>query len=162
MNVNLGSMLDSAERCLTAQLFCKKKVKVSERTKSCKGGRSVSKASGDNQLSWLNVTAIAVFFAIFSTLSTCFAQAQTLHQTKVISGTLRDTRPCFFFTLQGINQADPIVSGSPVFALDRNDSFSTDHFAILLTSLANKSEISVQTSGKAVCGHATVLSVSTP
>ena len=36
-----------------------------------------------------------------------------------VQATLPDTH-CFYFTLAGVSQADPVVSGSPWFAISRN------------------------------------------
>lgn len=72
-----------------------------------------------------------------------------------------DTRPCAFFTLSGVSQADPAAPGG-WFGLPKAHSQYKETFALLLSAkLAGKTVYVVTAGGiSSSCGVAEVLSVS--
>jgi hypothetical protein len=75
-----------------------------------------------------------------------------------LQSTLVDTN-CLYFTLSGVNQADPAVSGSPWFAISRSSVGAGDAYATLLAAKLSGSPLWIRTSGQMVCGYATAVYV---
>ena len=65
-------------------------------------------------------------------------------------------RPCAFFILQGVTQADPAVGTAPWFAIPMTHVGFHEQYALLLTATANNHPIAVTTSGQPACGFAGV------
>lgn len=68
-------------------------------------------------------------------------------------------RPCTIFRLEGVNEADPAVFGSPWFVVPRTHAAYTQLFAMLLTAKATNLPVTVHSSGTATAacdGLATV------
>lgn len=65
-------------------------------------------------------------------------------------------RPCMFFRLNGVTQADPAVSATEWFALPRDHLAYGELVAMLFTAKAARLPISVQTTGAVACGHMAV------
>ena len=64
---------------------------------------------------------------------------------------------CFYFTLSGVSEADPIKPGNAWFGVNRaTHPGSKDLFAMLLTAKLTATPISVLTSGTIECGYAGV------
>jgi len=71
-----------------------------------------------------------------------------------------DTRPCAFFTLDGVAEALPAVPGAPWFVLPKTHSQYKETFAVLLSAKLTGRQVYVITTGNVhPCGHAEVLSV---
>ncbi len=67
---------------------------------------------------------------------------------------------CFFFTLVGVTQPDP-VSPSPWIAIPRSQYGAKDAYAILLSAKLTGQQVRVTTNGAIACGgYATVSEVS--
>ena len=67
------------------------------------------------------------------------------------------TDQCYFFSLDGVAEADPVRSGSPWFAVDRNNHpGAKELYATLLTARLTGTPVTVLTTGSMVCGYATI------
>jgi hypothetical protein len=66
---------------------------------------------------------------------------------------------CFYFTLQGVGVADPVVPSSPWFAMDRQTEAGRDAYATLLAAKLSGAKLRITTSGSVVCGYAGVVYV---
>jgi hypothetical protein len=82
--------------------------------------------------------------------------------SKAITAYFLDTRPCTFFALSGVAQADPVLPGSPYFALAKTHPNYAELYATLLTAKASQHLVDVSTSGQLACGHADVSRVILP
>ena len=103
---------------------------------------------------------VVVAFAVTGLV--CASAAPAAVQTsKRVSAILMDARPCAFFLLDGVSQADPSVTG-PWFALPKsNPNFDQLH-AYILSARLTGSTITVNTDGTSSCGWATVTGISIP
>ncbi len=102
---------------------------------------------------------VLLIFA-FSAVSTA-ACAQGWFADKTIA-TLGggDSRPCVFFTLQGVTEAVAAVPGSPWFVLPKIHSQFKETFALLLSAKLTGKQVHIATTGVVhACGHAEVVSV---
>jgi hypothetical protein len=72
-----------------------------------------------------------------------------------LQATYQDTN-CFYFRLIGVAQADPVVPGSPWFAVPRSQTGAGDVYALLLGAKLSGAPVWIQTSGQMVCGYAAV------
>ena len=88
------------------------------------------------------------------------ASAETTHTAKRVEGILADSRPCIFFTLDGVTLADPVAPDSPYFALSKSHASYAELNALLLTAKATGRPVTIATNGSTVCGHAAVEFVS--
>jgi hypothetical protein len=94
---------------------------------------------------------VAVLFAAQSASAANFAN-------KAIIDLLMDvnSRPCLFFTLDGVTVADPVVPWNPWFAVPKSASNFAEINAMLLSAKLAGRPISVETDGTTSCGIATV------
>jgi hypothetical protein len=71
---------------------------------------------------------------------------------------------CFYFTLDGISNADPALgTGSPWFAMERDTAGRVrDAYAMLLTAKATGAAVRVRTTGGSICGYAQVQDIIMP
>jgi hypothetical protein len=86
--------------------------------------------------------------------------AATFHEGKQVNIVMSpDTRPCAFFSLQGVAVADPVVPSTPWFAIPKSDPGFAEKFAVLMSAKLAGKLVNVATDGTAspACGHATVL-----
>ena len=89
-------------------------------------------------------------------MSASSATAGTLHSNKIVNQVQIDGRPCLFFTLQGVAQADPVHPSAAHFAV------STDHpnyatmVSILLSAKMGRASVTVSTTGSLACSHPAV------
>jgi hypothetical protein len=92
----------------------------------------------------------------------CLAGAApaSTHSGKPVDEILIDSRPCVFFTLTGVGDADPEVVHSPYFALAKAHASYAELNALLLTARATGRPLTVITSGSLACGHASVALIS--
>lgn len=74
-------------------------------------------------------------------------QMQNTHQTT----------NCFYFTLVRVSQADPVVPGSPWFAMHRDTQGAGDTYAMLLAAKLSGSRIRITTTGALMCGYAGIV-----
>jgi hypothetical protein len=99
---------------------------------------------------------IAFLFSAISLLSWTTASAAAEHRNRYPTGIHMDnSRPCFFFYLDGVAQPDPAVSG-PAFAIPRTHPAFAELVAIVLTARAAGQKIGVFTTGTSACGLAAV------
>lgn len=72
-----------------------------------------------------------------------------------------DSRPCAFFTLDGVPEAVAAVPGAPWFVLAKDHPKYKESFALLLSAKLTGRQVNVTTSGNvyAACGHAEVISI---
>ena len=71
-----------------------------------------------------------------------------------VQASLPDTN-CFYFTLQGVTQADPVVPGQ-WFAIHKSQAHAADQYAMLLAAKLSDAPVRITTSGAIVCGYAGV------
>ncbi len=69
-----------------------------------------------------------------------------------------DERPCYFFKLKGVQEASPVVKGSPWFAVAKTHQGYKEIVATVLTAFALKKQVYIGTTGAiaASCEHAEV------
>jgi hypothetical protein len=65
---------------------------------------------------------------------------------------LSSSYDCFYFTLSGISQADPIVPNNPWFAVSRSQYGANPAYAMLLSAKATGASVRVTTTGITICG----------
>jgi len=70
-----------------------------------------------------------------------------------------DSRPCSFFLLNGVTEADSVVPNNGWFAVPISHSGHDVIISILLTAFTTGKPVNVSTTGAAQCGHAEVSSV---
>ncbi len=64
---------------------------------------------------------------------------------------------CYYFTLNGVSQADPVNPGSPWFGVSRTaHPGAKELFAVLLAARLTGTPINVNTTGSLECGYAGV------
>jgi hypothetical protein len=66
---------------------------------------------------------------------------------------------CFYFILDGVAEADPVVPGNPWFAIPRSQFGSKDAYAMLLGAKLSGQPVTVNTDGTLSCGRATAYAV---
>lgn len=88
------------------------------------------------------VVALSMIFA-----SPVFAVGQLDKQLQFV---IADTRPCVFFTLNGVQQADPINPNQPWFALPTSHPMFQQILAMLLTAKSSQAHIDVYTTGATI------------
>jgi hypothetical protein len=66
---------------------------------------------------------------------------------------------CFYFTLEGVTEADPVVPGAIWFAIPRTQNGSKDAYAMLLAAKLSGAPLRVHTNGTVSCGYATASEV---
>lgn len=69
------------------------------------------------------------------------------------------TRPCAFFRLEGVAEADPVTPGSMWFAVPRAHAGYTELFAMLLTAKAANLPVTIKTNGTSSTACSTVPNV---
>jgi hypothetical protein len=67
-----------------------------------------------------------------------------------------DGRGCFFFTLEGVSEADPVLPGSYWFAVPITYQGYKELVSLLYLDKATGTTINVVTSGKTACGFSTI------
>jgi len=103
----------------------------------------------------------ALRIAIFAVVLTCgsTADAAATWTNKMVS-VLQPDHPsanCFYFMLDGVSVADPAVSSSAWFAVDRvAHPGAADLMATLLAARIAGLPVTVYTSGTTMCGYAGV------
>jgi len=70
-----------------------------------------------------------------------------------------DSADCFYFTLQGVSEADPAKPGDPMFAIPRTQYGAKDAYAMLLAAKISGEPVVVKTRGTLACGYAAVAEV---
>lgn len=74
-----------------------------------------------------------------------------------------DSRPCVFFTLDGVTEAVPAVPGSGWFVLPKTHPQFKESYALLLSAKLTGKQVNISTSGSVdPCGHAQVVAVGLP
>lgn len=97
---------------------------------------------------------IAIF--LVATMSTGDeAKAQSHRDGQLIGVTQTDARPCTFFMLQGVTEADPTTPGQPWFAIPASNPNYQVMVSVLLAAKTAHAPISVYTDGTISCGYAT-------
>src|SRR5687768_11964373 len=66
---------------------------------------------------------------------------------------------CFYFTLDGVAEADPVVPGANWFAIPRTQNGSRDAYAMILSAKISGMTVRVHTNGTVSCGYATASEV---
>ena len=70
-----------------------------------------------------------------------------------------DSRPCTFFMLTGVAEADPVVAGNPWFSIPQTHLGYKEITSVLLAARTAGKTITVSTTGTTACGHAAVSSI---
>ena len=92
------------------------------------------------------VKALLVAAALLA--GTAPATAATEHKTKrVIALHMDNYRPCAFFRLDGVPEADPVRAGAPWFAVPRSHPAFNEVFALLVTAKATNLPVTITTDG---------------
>ncbi len=73
-----------------------------------------------------------------------------------------DGADCFYFTLEGVAEADPATPGNPLFAIPRTQFGAKEAYATLLSARLSGQTASVITRGTLSCGYASVSQLWTP
>lgn len=97
---------------------------------------------------------IKTIFLILLLIFVPLAKAVT-HQDKTIeiTQTPDSARPCVFFKLSGVSEADPVNANNPWFSIPVEEK---EQISFLLAArMANKT-VTVYTTGQLACGHAEV------
>ena len=109
------------------------------------------------------VRALLVVLGVLMGLACCVceSQANTAVTTKAVGGIQVDSRPCAFFLLNGVSEADPIVPGSPWYAISTSDANFPSLMSVLLTAKASGQTVNVTTDGSTACSlaHATLIMI---
>ena len=66
-------------------------------------------------------------------------------------------RPCLFFTLAGVAQADPAIANDPWFAISENQSGYWEIYGMLMSAKGKGLAVTVTTSGQAAASECTSL-----
>lgn len=61
---------------------------------------------------------------------------------------------CFFFALEGVDQANPVKTNDPWFAFPRSQYGAKDAYAMLLSAKLTGATVTVHTTGQTACGYA--------
>lgn len=93
-----------------------------------------------------------------------FAQAclaADWHLKKVSQVQVHAGNGCLYFTLEGVTEADPVVSGQPWFTLEPENTHQKEFLSLLMLAYASKTNVKVATTGKKTsgCGYAQILYV---
>lgn len=67
-----------------------------------------------------------------------------------------DERPCTFFRLTGVAEADPVVADNPWFTIPQNHIGYKEITSVLLAARTAGKTVTVATTGTTACGHAAV------
>lgn len=67
-----------------------------------------------------------------------------------------DNRPCIFFQLKGVGEADPVTPAIPWFALPTGDANYQTYVSLILSAKISGQPVFVSTDGTTSCGHATI------
>ena len=70
-----------------------------------------------------------------------------------------DGADCFYFTLAGVGEADPVKPGDPNFAIPRTQYGAKDAYAMLLSAKLTGRAVTVMTRGTISCGYASVAQI---
>ncbi len=70
-----------------------------------------------------------------------------------------DGADCFYFTLEGVAEADPTKPGDPLFAIPRTQYGAKEAYATLLSAKLTGQTVYVITRGTLSCGYASVSQV---
>lgn len=87
----------------------------------------------------------------------CFCADHTSNEIETIQSA--DSRPCSFFRLKGVTEADSVVPNNPWFAVPITHHDYNVIASILLTAYTTGALVGVTTTGGIQCGHAEVLRV---
>lgn len=87
---------------------------------------------------------LALLMTLMNIAAPAFAVGQLDKQLQFV---IADTRPCVFFTLQGVQQADPVNPNQPWFALPTSHPMFQQILAMLLTAKMSQAHIDVYTTG---------------
>lgn len=66
---------------------------------------------------------------------------------------------CFYFTLEGVTQADPVVPSNPWFTIPRTQYGAGDAYSMLLAARIAGVPVTVHTNGTTACGYAVATEV---
>lgn len=96
----------------------------------------------------------AVTAAAITTLSSSIIWAASYSGRQIVV-TQADSRPCVFFQLSGVIEADPVLAGNPWFALPKSNPSFSEMYAELLSAKISGKGVSAYTDGTTSCGYAT-------
>ncbi len=95
---------------------------------------------------------VIVFLMLMVSVN-CFA---TTHRSTVATVHSPDNRPCAFFRLDGVNQADPITPNVPWFSVPTSHPGFDMIVTLLITAKITGRTVIVRTTSTSQCGHVTV------
>jgi hypothetical protein len=101
-------------------------------------------------------TVLCAAFALVASMPL----AATDHYGKLVGQLFGpDYRDCFFFTLQGVGQADPVTPGNHWFAVPSSHLGFKELFSLIMSQRLAGQTVNVTTTGTVACGLAEVRSV---
>lgn len=96
----------------------------------------------------------------FLFLLSCMISAKCLavdhYHKKVENVQINASNGCVYFTLDGVDEADPIVSGQPWFTVASDNGSKQEVFSLVMAAQLSKTNVKVSTTGNKVCGYAGV------
>jgi len=101
----------------------------------------------------------ALAFALIAGIFPVIGVAATHTNKEVAVFHSPDSRPCTFFTLTGVAEADPVVAGNPWFSIPQTHIGYKEIISVLLAARTVGKTVTVGTAGTMACGHAAVQSV---
>ena len=101
--------------------------------------------------------ALAVAALLGGSLVGTSPASATTWNNQIIGVLTIDTRPCLFFQLTGVAQADPVVPNSPEFAVPTTAANYQTMVSMLLSAKLSGKPLLVVTDGTVSCGYATVV-----
>ncbi|MEG3126133.1 hypothetical protein [Sphingomonas sp. GB1N7] len=88
------------------------------------------------------------------------ASANTYRSNQHVNWTQIDSRPCLFFNLRGVSEADPVLPGEEWFAVPTSNPNYTTFASIILSAKLSNQPVSISTDGTISCGYATAVAIS--
>jgi hypothetical protein len=103
---------------------------------------------------------IVILFLLSAALpSAAFAMLDWANKSVGMLSSTYDGADCYYFTLQGVAEADPIKPGDPMFAIPRAQYGAKDGYAMLLGAKLAGRTVRVLTRGTIACGYASVAQI---
>lgn len=87
---------------------------------------------------------LTIFFALSITTTISIAGTRTGFIEAIQTP---DERPCYFFTLKNVSEADPTIAKSPWFAIAKSHKGYKEVVSTIITAFALKKQVTVGTTG---------------
>lgn len=100
-------------------------------------------------------TLLTMILVLLHTAGAAYATDHVNATVGQLESTLQSTN-CFYFTLIGVTEADPLVPGSPWFAMLGTNDSGKSAYATLLAAKVSGGKVRITSSGQLVCGFSGV------